>query len=500
MNLEQLALKHERDYTGCVLADYYEAAFPLYEVYLRVALRVRQALPTVDQHILRAVRAEINTAQDIADMLGIEHNLIYGALGQLQQLGLVDILAAQGNRMTGEGVKLTPKGYQVLENLVMLQTMESNFNICMDAITGEYYRHQRLWNKEFVRENDMFQIKACIDAPRLYELDMISLRRIWRESLPFLPDEERNKELVEILDVDKVFVGYRPMRVLQFIHKSTNDLQLQVYDGSNPSESHAIGLLRMERNGVRVLRAEVRRGPDHLQDPVLQVVGSDVYEAAQRKVTELPRLEEELRKLKDEVEDTATRERILISQSTKADAEIKKQELEAQIEQLEKRKLEIDDAAPNIRILSMAEHRPWLLKTLRENAREQVIIISPWLTPTAVDRELRDAIEGALQRGVDIWIGYGFDQDPDYRENQVLRSLEQIARGKNGRHLRLVRLKDSHAKVVICDQDYMITTSFNWLSFAGRRDWGNRVEFGTLTSDPQAVKAMLELVLPLFES
>ena len=44
----------------------------------------------------------------------------------------------------------------------------------------------------------------------------------------------------------------------------------------------------------------------------------------------------------------------------------------------------------------------------------------------------------------------------------------------------------------------MITTSFNWLSFQGREDWGNRIEFGTLVRDPSAVETMLARVLPLF--
>ena len=36
----------------------------------------------------------------------------------------------------------------------------------------------------------------------------------------------------------------------------------------------------------------------------------------------------------------------------------------------------------------------------------------------------------------------------------------------------------------------MIVTSFNWLSFAGRSDLGNRVEFGVLMRDKAAVADM----------
>src|SRR3546814_5360042 len=110
-------------------------------------------------------------------------------------------------------------------------------------------------------------------------------------------------------------------------------------------------------------------------------------------------------------------------------------------------------------------------------ARKRLIIISPWITDAVVDRVFIGALIDRLQRGVAVHIGYGLGIEE--RIPQAVRKLEQIAR--DHANFRLVRLGDTHAKLLIKDEDWLVTTSFNWLSFRGdpkrtfREEWGTRI-------------------------
>ena len=104
--------------------------------------------------------------------------------------------------------------------------------------------------------------------------------------------------------------------------------------------------------------------------------------------------------------------------------------------------------------------------------------MSPWLTPYGVDKELLTAISTATERKIKVWIGYGYDTYPSKEERYIVKELESIKnRYKN---LYLCRITGTHAKIVICDQKFMVVTSFNWLSFHGGIEWNNREEFGVL--------------------
>jgi phosphatidylserine/phosphatidylglycerophosphate/cardiolipin synthase-like enzyme len=53
-------------------------------------------------------------------------------------------------------------------------------------------------------------------------------------------------------------------------------------------------------------------------------------------------------------------------------------------------------------------------------------------------------------------------------------------------------LGDTHAKILISDAKFAVTTSFNWLSFKGDRDRTFRDERGTLVSDPQKIDELFD--------
>jgi hypothetical protein len=495
MNIEKLAKEHENDHPGYTLTDWYEAAFPSYEVYMRVLMQDEQPLPAIEQFVLQALETGLTEADEVCGVLGLEYEIVCHALERLHRLGLVLLVPVPSDDGPREKITITVKGRQILSTLVILRPEEEDFVVCLDSLTGEYYQHRRLRTAKSIREAGLHQIPCYLQAPAYDEIEVVSLKRIWHGVRRSQTEAERKKELLDVLSVEKAFTGYRPMRVLQFIRPTDGTVQVQVYDGSVRSARHETALIKMELEGLQVLRADRRTGPEQIDDPMSKVVEPQLYEAAKRKASEVPKLRREIKELERQIEQSEELEQTSAIEEDKTDAQKSVTKLRADIDRLNEQIEELKSAAPTIEVLSMIEHRPKLLDTLQD-AQKRAIIISPWLTPTAVNRELLDLIASTLARGVEVWIGYGFS-DPDYREKQALWALEKLQQRPGGQRLRLCRLADNHAKVLICDDRYMVTTSFNWLSFAGRQDWGNRHETGTLTTDPRAVGAMLDYWMPL---
>jgi len=321
---------------------------------------------------------------------------------------------------------------------------------------------------------------------------------VWNNARKSMPKFMQSQEIFDILEIDKTFVRYRLIRVLQFVRPSDGKLQVQVYDGSDRSLGHEAALLRMEAEEIRALRAEKKIGPQHGADPAERLIEPQVYAAAKQLAVEVPRLQEEIEQRERKIRDAEEQKRSSRTKEELAQANQDIGDLQAEVAQLRAQIESFTQAAPRTEVLPMAEHRPRLLKALQD-AQRRIIIVSPWLTRKAVNWELRDGIAHTVERGVQVIIGYGFSEEGDREEEITLSSLERIQKGRGGRNLKLERIGDSHAKVVVCDDAYLITTSFNWLSFAGRSDWGNRVEFGTLTSDRKAITQMLDELSTLFK-
>ena len=495
MNIEDLARDHQDDHPGYILTDWYDAAFPSYEISLRVLMQDEQPLPPIEEFVLRTLEAGVGTIHEVSDVLGLEDEIVSRALERLHRLGMVIIVRSDRGDGPSETIHITTKGRQILATLVVLRPEEESLSLCLDALTGEYYQHRTLRTDKSVRGEELHPITNYLQAPSHDEIEIVLLKRLWHGVRQLLPEAERKKELLDVLSVEKAYTGYRSMRVLQFVRPIDGAVLVQVYDGGVRSPRHEAALLKMEHEGLQTLRSERIAGPGEAPDPVAEVVDPALYEAAKRKASEVPRLQTSIRELEQQIEQS---QELKLSSRDPEDQKVvalRVDELQEEIGRLCEQIQDMETASPTVEILCMIDHRPRMLQALRE-AKERVIIIAPWLNPVAVNRELRDLITKTIARKVEVWIGYGFG-DPDYRERQTLAELEKIQKRRGGQNLYVRRLGDNHSKILICDEQYMITTSFNWLSFAGRKDRGNRHETGTLTTDPEAVRAMIAHWMPL---
>lgn len=159
-------------------------------------------------------------------------------------------------------------------------------------------------------------------------------------------------------------------------------------------------------------------------------------------------------------------------------------------------------------ILDTADHRPALEQAIKDATRN-LLIISPWIRPAAVDREMLDWFRKGMEKNKElrITIGYGIDDEEQERRGQGTRKakeqeeaisrLHKVSQEFRGR-LRLVKIGNTHQKIVVVDDRYAIVTSFNFLSFKPRPGKAVRQETGyrmTVEAQVQALRGRLLKIL-----
>lgn len=126
-----------------------------------------------------------------------------------------------------------------------------------------------------------------------------------------------------------------------------------------------------------------------------------------------------------------------------------------------------------IKVLSTPkEHRKFLLKTLNQ-ANKTVIIFSGWLTDYSVNDEFRTKIKSCLDRGVDIIIAWGYKKSGSISSEQKnlgeksIRDLQEWTSLNKTKGTLETFYFPNHSKILICDTQYAVMGSFNWLSNSG---------------------------------
>ena len=140
-------------------------------------------------------------------------------------------------------------------------------------------------------------------------------------------------------------------------------------------------------------------------------------------------------------------------------------------------KLEPKIDLTNGKTLEMDEHKKYFLYVL-DNAKKQICIQSPWVRYNVISI-YKKKIESALNRGVNVCIKYSSPQggfkaknrfekvektDIDNESKKYFNSLKS----KFPQNFKVIVSKEfNHSKILICDEEFMIMGSFNWLSFGG---------------------------------
>jgi hypothetical protein len=143
--------------------------------------------------------------------------------------------------------------------------------------------------------------------------------------------------------------------------------------------------------------------------------------------------------------------------------------------------------------LSTYEH-PKFFEYAFKYSKKEVVIISPWIRWEII-KEKKDAIENALKRKVEITFFYGMGKKDDLDKKSKEFFIDMQKEYPNLLKFSTNNDINDHSKIIICDRDWMVTTSFNWTSFKGDENREERKERGSFINDRSEVLKTIKVYI-----
>lgn len=496
MTAEEVAARYNK-IPGFRLVDYHSVALPLWLVTFDALVIAEKKYAVVDEFILRAIDREVNTVQDLAGFLGLSEKLVIRRLGTLAASDMIVSLPSGGDGPAQ--LKLTTRGSEVVRETAKTPPRREKLVIAYDAIarqpiTGRIAR-ESFRTPQQIKQYGLFELPALPGrAPDDTELGRIN----YNTALP--KETKKDQKIHQVLSAQKV--GTLARRYREGI--------MLIYSGVADSEQVAVRFFSIDgrpmpevnegfqsNHGLQKLsiHEQLKKHRDSLECELLQ-------DADYKAVVEFAKTAAPSADVSATIAESAKLSAAIEEKQQKAAAEgvptDELQKLKQEIETLRKEKSAAQKAIETSpgRFLEPQEHAPLFERSLRE-ARKRLLVISPWINDAVMWNKLR-SLEELLRRGVEVYIGYGItERGPDDRKSrrgdQTLDWLQQ--KGAAYKNLHVVRLGDTHAKVLLMDDKFVVVGSFNWMSFGGfdRNENGVRVvreELSTMVTVPSMIEQM----------
>jgi hypothetical protein len=385
----------------------------------------------------------------IAGILGLHADQVSTAVANQVVIGNLQY------RERDRGLSLTLQGRETVRTLVAVQPVLRPLPLVFDRLTWSIvdYPKAMLKTKQQAIDEGMILLPAARSA-------RVELSDVTPAGINTLLARRAGKLDVEVLRVRAVTrtsYRYMPVKLLVYGDAARADIQLAVCVDSDLSPGHDSALQRV--NAVESLKITV--GP-----------------AAERPL--LPAALEDIRMDSSEVAQHLT-------QASQASPMLTSSGVVDPIPSLH--------TVP-VRSLSVFEHSDLLAKSL-DDASKRLLIISPWVKRGVVNRDFTERLGQRLRQGVRVHIAHGYGPDDLGSDEDALRRLLNLQR-RHPEGFTLARLKDTHAKILICD-GLWVSTSFNWLSFRGDPKLPYRMEEGTLVKIPVEVDKAYDRYLRMIE-
>jgi hypothetical protein len=498
--MEDLLTLARQKFPDCEPTHLFEAAIPIYFLNVLVEALEPQKLSSFESYFLHAVAAEVQTLEEIAWLYGIDENDLLAPGATLLKYNYIRQGVPQGGKRP---IYLTDKGRQALgkETLPPVPTRRGA-RMHFNALTWTPIPYE----KQMVAPVERVDSEGyCILPPEKYEKPTLGdllidkVKEVLHGS-PYFHD----REIIALLELQTVKPEYlAPVQVVCLQQKTDQVQRLAIFRRNVYQRAESGILQRLLETGkfqipddAILLKPPVIQGAHFLPQIVIQTANTLVAN------------ETEVHDLKTELEETSKKRASSQSHDERTQLEIRIHELERVLQQKqEENALLLQQLEQHrVELLKTEEHRGILERALKE-AKQEVIIISPWLNRRTCDDALCALVAKAVKRGVQVRIGYGITEGKDRQDDDRNRANAQRVKNamKNavdkegkvalGGKLDIQRISDTHQKILLCDRSFGILGSFNWLSYRGELDAQYRTEISSVFHDPTVIEKLAKRAL-----
>ena len=475
MAIEELAKKYANAIPNFKLAKYYEAAIPQYRMEMVLVMEKEKTLSVLQEFVLKFIAEGVDEISIIGKFLGINISTVHRAVAELQKAELLTL------DISFKKVRLTEKGREALRSIKTIVPEEVEYTLFMNGFTGEIYiDNLKKYVKKELKNFDIKDVPPYLEKPHFEDISYEEVKSaiIKYRNNNFHKNDKLEGNLLSISQLDKVYPEYTKVSVLIYLNKA-GEIELRVYEKQTRRQEYEDILLKMynERN-THIFDLDEREKIDDVVDKhFYSIIPEEIKDDAAAYTSRSMELDKEIEQLKTQLTEYT-------SQEYEVDEEIRGQitEIKSQIEERE------NERSGATRVLSTYDHRPLLLKALNE-ARNTVVIISPWIKRGGLNGEILNLIRKAVSCGVRVIIGYGISEE-NSSDKWILKELEAIKNYRAKGKLEVYPLNNTHEKVLLMDNQFLVVTSFNWLSFGGNPRKGFRQETGIYTEAIETICAM----------
>lgn len=460
MRADEIAKRYAFSREGFKLVNYEEVGLPIYRLTLRVLTQVKKPIPPIEEFVLKSLNAGLDTLDQLSRFLGLHERTLKHTL--------TNLMRSEDVVLSGQRPQLTLKGRNTLWDATLIVPEQRTIEVYYDRLllNTPLYESYQLSSPKELRERECLEIPASpVKPPQLDDLSFAEINRLMQQERRVTKEDKL--ELIAIKAIEKRTSLFVYAIALKYKSNTDNSVQIGFFVDGRLSEEHEnafakAGLIKKLGFDKYVIEelAEIKTlAPIQADETLRQVTIS----------------EQKVRDAENAVSVATNAENVSQAQKELAQAKEEQQIVTEQLRQLP------------IRWLAVYEHPPLLEEALTK-CRQRLMIISPWIQENVVNGDFIKKLEKLLSQKIDVYIGYGIG---DNKSNPgAIRNLKNLSQRYPN-----FRLKDfsqagrnTHAKILLCDENFVAVSSFNWLSFKGDPSRTFRDEQGTLITDPGLIE------------
>lgn len=446
---EELAERYADSKPGFRLLAVEEAAIPVFSVTASVLLQQRKPIAPINEYVLRCIDQGIREPQQISDFLGLGPESLDKSITKLWQSDLIEVSNTNGVM----SLRLTSAGNASLNELAELVPVAQDIWFTFNRLNWRAVpvSTNKLLDQKSIDSGDYIKVKPLKkDRPEVVDFPTKELNQAVKGSMGI---EMSDVDILVVKGVEQIETKYQFCYLLVYESTNRGDHVVEVVIEGRINEE--MGTTIDNLGGTAFLRMK-------FETPAIEVKSEIEFINSAISKINMPIVS---------LEDVTSLRRKLaepIESSLSIESEDLHKDPQKTISQ------GLGELA--IRFIDTVEHRPFLDQAIAE-AKERLLITSPWVRNQVVRDDLMRSLYSAANRGVKIHIGYGISPNADDCDARAVEQLKKFA--SNNKNVVVSCLGSTHAKILIWD-DNSISGSFNWLSFRGDKDRTYRQEHSVL--------------------
>jgi PLD-like domain len=455
-----------------VVIDYKTIGYPFYVVMLDLTYLSNRRLELQEEFVIKCITNGLGEKNQISHFLGVDEHFVEKVLSGLISKELI---------IKQEHLKVTELGLEALEMQFVLDTVSETETFYIEALSGKLHNY---FQCKQVEKNNANCLKGIIRKPKKVE-NIVDYYEEIEKYLGML-DSQKQIQLIQVNNIEKVYPQWHEV-ILVFYKNSPDDNEVgyETFSRGNIDVTYRKTIEKLYSQGEKILGNILKFETitdDEKAD--IQLSNNEVIKGITKN-------------------DVETVERLAVKINALNDTDLfidsTSQSINEQRKTLKRQLDEIKTQSKISEIIHTPEHRDYLFKALKE-AKNRVMIVSPWIRSYVVNNDFLSNLESTLKRKIKVYIFYGMKQKSGWgqqNDTAAIKELNNLAYNYNNFDFKEVQ--NTHRKIIVCDNNFGIVTSFNFLSFRADPNLTYRDELGVILRDKDTVESLFQSGLSLIK-